>query len=43
VNGSTNAVSSCAKWPPRQRGRAGLSFERLLDDLVVLSFLVSVF
>uniref|UniRef100_A0A383WG32 Uncharacterized protein n=1 Tax=Tetradesmus obliquus TaxID=3088 RepID=A0A383WG32_TETOB len=37
-NDSITAGSSTQR-PPKQRGKAGLSFERLLDDLVVLSFL----
>jgi hypothetical protein len=34
------AVAAPSVRAPRQRGRSGLNFESLLDDLVVLSFLV---
>lgn len=39
---SPAAAANGASRAPRQRGQRGLSFEALLDDLVVLSFLVSV-
>ncbi|KAF8063012.1 ALKBH8 [Scenedesmus sp. PABB004] len=36
--GGAAAAAADTPRPPRQRGKPGLSFEQLLDDLVVLSF-----